>query len=43
MLNLDVLRPGLKVKVAGASVKSFDQFGETVMVVGKKGNLYIVL
>jgi hypothetical protein len=41
--NLDVLREGLKIKVVGATAKSFDQFDETVMVIGKKGNIYIVL
>ncbi|MBI5223415.1 HEAT repeat domain-containing protein [Candidatus Micrarchaeota archaeon] len=42
-INLDVLRPGLKVKLAGAMAKSYDATGETVMLLGKKGNIYIIL
>lgn len=38
-----MLKPGMKVKVQGGFAKAFETSNETAIVIGKKGNIYIVL
>ena len=38
-----MLKPGMKVKVQGGYAKAFESSNETAIVIGKKGNVYIVL
>jgi HEAT repeat protein len=37
------IRPGMRVKVVLGQAKTFETTGETALVLGKKGNVYIVL
>ncbi len=37
------IRPGMRVKVVLGQAKTFEATGETALVLGKKGNVYIVL
>ncbi len=38
-----MLKQGMKIKVSGGTAKTFESSNETAIVIGKKGNIYIVL